>query len=97
MGQKVFYPLEIEQRQNFKSQLREIVLPSHSVVDGKALVELNLPTDSLIILISRDDQFIMPNGSTEIFSNDKLLVLANTMSDLDGVYHRLGIEIPETT
>lgn len=97
MGQKVFYPLEIEQRQNFRSQLREIVLPSDSVVDGKALVELNLPTDSLIILISRDDQFIMPNGSTEIFSNDKLLVLANTMSDLDGVYHRLGIEIPETT
>lgn len=91
------YPLELEQRTNFQSQMQEIFVPTECKAIGKTLVELNLPTDSLIVLISRGNEFIMPNGSTAIKALDKLLVLATTANDLDGVYSALGLDIPETT
>lgn len=95
--EKTFYPLEMEQRRNFQSHLQEIILPQDCHGVGKSLVDLNLPVDSLVLLINRGDDFVMPNGSTRLRSNDRLLVLATTASDLEGVYKRLGIECPETT
>ena len=37
----------------------------------------------------------MPNGATQLLENDKILVMATTPADLQGVYERLDIEIPE--
>ena len=91
------YPIELEQRTNFQSQMQEIFVPEGCDGVNKTLVELNLPTDSLIVLISRNGEFIMPNGNTEIHALDKLLVLATTPSDLEGVYAALGLDLPETT
>lgn len=91
------YPLELEQRKNFQSQMQEIFVPDDCDGVGRTLVELNLPTDSLIVLISRGAEFIMPNGGTEIKALDKLLVLATTPEDLAGVYTALGLDMPETT
>ena len=95
MGEKTFYPLALEQRQNFRSLLQEIELPQACPASGKTLIELNLPTDVLIVLISRGDQFIMPNGATQLLENDKILVMATTPADLHGVYEKLEIPIPE--
>ncbi len=91
------YPIELEQRTNFQSQMQEIFVPEGCDGVNKTLVELNLQTDSLIVLISRNGEFIMPNGNTEIHALDKLLVLATTPSDLEGVYAALGLDLPETT
>lgn len=91
------YPLEIEQRTNFQSQMQEIFVPAECDAIDKTLIELELPTDSLIVLISRGNEFIMPNGSTKIKAHDKLLVLATTANDLEGVYMSLGLDVPETT
>ncbi|MGP1363589.1 MAG: potassium/proton antiporter [Bacteroides sp.] len=96
MGEKTFYPLAIEERQNFRSLLEEILIPEGCYASGKTLIELNLPTDVLIVLISRGDQFIMPNGATQLLENDKLLVMATTPADLRGVYQKLDIEKPDT-
>lgn len=95
MGEKTFYPLAIEQRQNFRSLLEEIELPEGCHASGKTLIDLDLPTDVLIVLISRGDQFIMPNGATQLLENDKILVMATTPADLRGVYEKLEIPVPE--
>lgn len=91
------YPLAIEHRTNFQSKMQEVYVPNDCRGVGKSLVDLDLPTDSLIVLISRNNEFIMPNGSTKIKAHDKLLVLATTSNDLEGVYVSLGIDIPEST
>jgi cell volume regulation protein A len=38
---------------------------------------LNVPEKCLIMLISRNDKFVIPSGTTVIESGDVLLVLAN--------------------
>jgi len=57
--------------------LIEIGVPDDSQVIGKQLVNLPIPEGVLIVLVSREGEFIIPGGSTEIFHGDKLLVLSD--------------------
>lgn len=77
------YPLEVDPLQGWKGELREIVIPENSCVVGKAIFELGLPGDYLIVLLARDDEFIIPNGSLVFQEGDRLLGLANDESHQD--------------
>lgn len=58
----------------------EIHIPETSAVVGRRLADLSLPVGSLVIAISREGEFVVPGGQTELRANDALLVLA----DIDG-------------
>lgn len=68
-------PLEIVAGEMIPSELKEIVIPAGSAVDGKTIVELNLPPGYLIVLISRLGAYIQPTGNTVLKSGDRLLAL----------------------
>jgi potassium/hydrogen antiporter len=68
-------PLEIVAGEIIPSELKEIEIPADSPVDGKTIVELNLPPGYLIVLISRAGAYIQPTGNTMLKSGDRLLSL----------------------
>lgn len=74
------YPIEYTPGAGLKSELREMTLPAHSGAIGKAIVELGLPDDFLIVLIARDDEYLIPSGGTILKPGDVLLVLSETPS-----------------
>ncbi len=74
------YPIEYVPMGGFKSELKELPIPVDSRVNGKAIFELGLPDDFLVILIARDNDFILPSGGTVLQSNDTLLVLSEKKS-----------------
>ncbi len=74
---KPLYPLEFEYTGKINATLEDIIVPFNSEAVGKAIIKLGVPTGALIVLISRDDQFFIPNGATIIKEGDVLLVLAN--------------------
>jgi len=47
-----------------------------SPVVGKAIYELKLPRDYLVVLIARGEDFLIPNGSIVLQPNDRMLGLA---------------------
>jgi potassium/hydrogen antiporter len=61
---------------NLTRELREIILPANSPAIGRTLVELDLPTGFLVVLIDRRGESIVPNGDTALEAGDHLLVLA---------------------
>jgi cell volume regulation protein A len=67
--------LDFEPIEGVETDLREIVIPKGAEVAGKALVQLQLPSDSLIALISRGDQYIVPSGPTILEEGDVLWAL----------------------
>jgi cell volume regulation protein A len=71
------FPLEYTPVNGLKSELRELTIPAGSFAVGKAIVELHLPREVLVILIGRGDEFLVSTGSTVIQANDTLLILAN--------------------
>ncbi len=72
------YPLEAVSSGHVGATLHELVVAEGAEADGSTLLELGLPDGALIVLISRDDEFVVPQGSTMLFGGDEVLVLADT-------------------
>lgn len=75
--QKPIYPIEFTPVSGFKSELKELTIPAGSIADGKPIVELYLPQEFLIILIARENEFILPSGGITLRAGDTLIVLAD--------------------
>jgi cell volume regulation protein A len=70
------FPLEFTPTEGADSELVEVHVKPGSSADGKRIVDLRLPSGALIVLMSRDNQFVVPGGSTVIRAGDTLMVLA---------------------
>ena len=62
---------------------KEIRIRKNSSVIGKAMFELDLPKNSIVAMIYRNKKFIIPDGQTVIYENDKLNVMAENKESLD--------------
>ncbi len=58
-------------------QMIELTIPSTSKSIGKEVIELKIPKNILIVLITRDGQYIVPSGETIIEADDKILMLVH--------------------
>lgn len=76
-----------------KSFIREIVISEESYIIGKRIVELRFPRKAIIAMISRNDKFITPSGSTEIEPNDMLIILTEDKDSLSAVYKTLEMDM----
>jgi len=85
------FPLDIELKENFKSELIELDIPSTSTAVGKAVMHLALPKKALIVLIHRDGKYITASGDTEIMPNDHLLVMADNKETVSQVFEAFNI------
>lgn len=74
------FPIEYSPVGGFKSTLKEVSIPPGSRAAGKAIFELGLPDDFLVILIARESDFLLPSGGTVLQGNDTLLVLSDKES-----------------
>lgn len=74
---KRVYPIEYVPVGGWKSELKEISVPVDSGMSGKAIFQLGLPENFLVVLIARDNDFVLPNGGTFLQDNDTLLVLSD--------------------
>jgi cell volume regulation protein A len=69
----------------------EIVLPPHSMVAGKRIVEVNFPKTAKILMIIRGRDYITPVGSTVLQGEDKLLILAEDARSFLAAGRSLGV------
>lgn len=68
-------PIELIQGDQISSQLKEVVLPDDAASAGKTIMELGLPAGFLIVLISRGDSYVLPNGGTQLAVGDVIYAL----------------------
>ncbi len=78
--QKRLYPIEFTPIGGFKSELKELPVLVDSLMDGKAIFELGLPDDFLVVLVARENDFVVPSGGTVLQAGDTLLVLSDKES-----------------
>jgi len=76
MTPEVRYPIEFNPTVATGNQLVEMVVPDGARVADCSLVELSLPERTLVVLIQRDGEMIVPGGGTVFQPHDRLLVLA---------------------
>jgi len=86
------FPLDLELKENSKSELMEVDLLENSPVIGRPIVQLNLPKSALIVLIHRGKKYIHPSGDTIMEAGDHLLVLSDNKEAVESVYSTFGIK-----
>lgn len=69
-------PLEYNPVSGLKSELKELTISADSPAIGRALVDLHLPAEFLVVLIARGSDYLVPNGGTTLAVGDTLLVLS---------------------
>jgi len=77
------YPLELDQTDALNTRLIDFTVPFNSWMIGKPIAEIRVPPDSLITLIVRNEDFIVPSGQTVIEMGDVLLTLVNNNNVLE--------------
>ena len=59
------------------AEIFRVPIPNNSRHSGKTIKKLGLPKKSLIVAIERDHKFIIPTENVQLFSGDKVTVLAH--------------------
>lgn len=60
-----------------ESSLVTLEVASRSHADGRRVVELHWPRETLILVLYRGNEFFVPNGATVLASGDRLVVLTS--------------------
>lgn len=71
------YPLEFEPTEGVDAELQEFIVPYNSSVIGRQIVDLRMPPNSLIVLISRNERMMVPSGGTVLEPGDTILALVS--------------------
>lgn len=85
------FPLDLELKDNSKSELIELDVADDSIAVGKAIFQLQLPRASLIVMIHRDDKYIPPHGDTIIQPGDHLLIMADNKEGVKDIHRSFGL------
>ena len=74
------YPFELVNDKDLRSKLEEIKIAADSAAIDRQIVNLGLPESSLIVLVARGQEIIVPNGNTIIQAGDILFVLGDAQT-----------------
>ncbi|TVQ79033.1 MAG: potassium/proton antiporter [Bradymonadales bacterium] len=88
---RIRYPFQFRPHKNLKSELIELDVKPESSVVGTQVFQLGLPENSLIVLLSRLDDFFVPTGSTRLEAGDRLLIYTDKVN-LKNIYGLFGGE-----
>jgi cell volume regulation protein A len=85
------FPLDIELKEDLKSELVEMDIPDDSPAAGKTVVDLNLPASTFIVLIHRTGKYFTAKGDTVLESGDHLLLMADSKEAVTSLYQTFGV------
>lgn len=75
-----------------RTAMEEIRIELGNAVAGKMIVDIAFPKTAIIAMIKRGEQYITPNGATQILENDVLIVLSTSAEGLSDVKNCLCLQ-----
>ena len=66
----------VEIPDEINTDLRDIILTEEMLAKGNRLMDMNLPKGTLVMLVKRGNEFMIPNGSLQLHAGDKLLIIS---------------------
>ena len=78
---------------SIKSNFSEIEVTDKMLAHGVSLRDIALPDNTLVVMISRGENYFVPRGNTELAVGDRLLVVSDrNEEELQQMYDTLGIK-----
>lgn len=80
--------------EEIKSVTTEIEITPAILKKGNLLMDLNLPDQTLVVMVKRNDTYFIPTGKTLLLEKDILLIITDNHDTLMETYRQLEAEIP---
>lgn len=74
----------VELPEEIDSVLFDMTVTKEMIAEADTLKDMNLPAGTLVMIVKRNDKFLIPNGSLKLEPNDKLLLISESEQDDDG-------------
>lgn len=87
---------DIDFPEEIKSASTEIEITEPMLEQGDKLMDLQLPSNTLVIMVKRGDNYFVPTGKTSLHPCDRLLVLSDDETALDKTLRNLGVTSEES-
>lgn len=82
----------VELPDKIKARLTEIAVQDHFLSNGRLLKEIQMPHNTLVVMIHRGKDYFVPRGDTELHSGDRLLVISSDEAEVLGEIETMGLE-----
>ena len=66
----------VELPEEIDSDLRDMAVTEEVLANGNTLKNMNLPQGTLVMIVKRGDEFLIPNGTLKLHIGDKLLLIS---------------------
>lgn len=66
----------VELPEEINSTLKDVTVTENMLASGDRLADMRLPKGTLVMIIKRGDEFIVPNGTVSLHVGDKLLLIS---------------------
>ncbi len=66
-------------KEDKSTSLVEFTIDEHNIIANKTIMDANIPEDILVVMIKRNGDVFVPNGSTEILPGDILVLSGNKL------------------
>ena len=83
---------DVNMHEDMKSGLTEVEVGEGMLRSGRTLKDISLPENTLVMMICREGDYFVPQGSTELLVGDKLLVISDRKEELESTYREMGID-----
>lgn len=81
----VLSEFDIEFSEEISSILKEVTVEPHILAQGNRIKDIVLPSNTLVVMVKRNEQYLVPTGSTELFSGDVLLLISDEDAELHDI------------
>lgn len=66
----------VELPEEINTNLRDMVITENDIENGDTLKDMSLPRGTLVMIVKREDEYIIPNGSLKLHIGDRLLLMS---------------------
>ena len=66
----------VELPDEINSDLKDMTVTPEILAHGDTLKDMNLPQGTLVMIVKRGDEYLIPNGSLKLHAGDKLLLIS---------------------
>lgn len=66
----------VELPEEIDSDLRDMTVTEETLISGNTLKDMDLPYGTLVMIVKRGNEYLIPNGSLQLHIGDKLLLIS---------------------
>lgn len=82
---------DVEFSDEIKSATCEITVDQNILKNGNRLMHVDLPEQTLVVMVKRNQRYFIPRGNTQLEKGDSLLVITDNEEAMRETYKQLGI------